>query len=180
MQTFGARLMILSATTLALFACSKDHNAPLNAPPVPPKTLTSQQWEQLTNNPKIKEWFTLQSTDAFLESFSMKVQNGLNVESARAWANHFLKSHTTAANFDAIEIPKTIKDLEPNAAAFGSIERDAADGSSVLFIEWGGGFRHWGLAFSESENLLKRRRAQFRSISAGVYTFISVDSPKSP
>lgn len=172
--------MLASAASITLLSCSRDHSNRVHSIAMPPKTLTSQQWEQLTNNPKIKAWFALPSTDAFLQSFSKKVQTEINLESARAWANQFLNSHTTAASFGAGEIPQSIKELEPSATAFGSIDRDTADGSSVLFVEWGGGFRHWGLAFTHSEELLKRRRVQVTSISKGVYAFVTVDNPKSP
>jgi hypothetical protein len=135
----------------------------------------SEGLKTMSKDALIREWTSLPSTDRFVRDLAERAKITVDLPLARTWAIN-LPLRNKREELVASEIPQTLRNMEPTAGAFGRIER-RPDGSSAVFIEWGGGFGHWGLAFTTNRAVLANWRIVTEVVTDDVYAFATVDSP---
>lgn len=138
-----------------------------------PNQAKSTEDELPADHPIRKTFAAMPSNQKLLEDFTARAANNLNTTEAIAWAKEVTKGAMKEGRISSDNIPDTIKMLETRFTAFATWGKNP--GESPIFVEWGGGFRHWGLVFAEKEGVLKSFRIIYQPITNGLFTFVSTD-----
>ena len=114
-------------------------------------------------------------TDQFVRDFAEKARTNLDLVGLRRWAHDLQAPEPKPRAISYDEIPKDIRDLEAPLNPFCKLEMVSDIAIPILWVEWGGGFGHWGLALTTNAVALETKRIRIEIVTTDVYGFITTD-----
>jgi len=136
---------------------------------------TPDQLKALSNNPFFKALSAMPKTDQFVHELGQKARTNLDLVGLSRWAESIAQSNLRSRKISFEEIPKDVREFQSPLIPFSKIEVIADTRSPVIWVEWGGGFGHWGLALTTNTAALATVRIHTELVTNRIYVFMTTD-----
>jgi hypothetical protein len=138
--------------------------------------LSPEQLNALTNLPFIRWLRSLPKSDVFVRDLAIRLRKSRDLPALSQWAQRLASESKGDRRIKAEEIPLTFRSIEPAFSPFGNVKRNPETGDSMVFVEWGGGFGHWGFVFTTNRAALQELRLQIEPVTNGIFAFVTIDA----